>query len=193
MAAQIITAAAELDLLPVGSVILDAEGCAWQKWDDTERCDDGGDRLPVVWASTAYTDDWTSEELATKTMGLMGRPVGPFRLTYRPDAESEPQRVQPSRDDVARVLFDLSGTCATYGEQADAILALCAAQPTVAEVQGRPGPPDATGRHRRRDGSPAMTVLRVVGRALLWPVAMLCLLGAGLLDAIEGDREEGRS
>ncbi len=38
-----------------------------------------------------------------------------------------------------------------------------------------------------------MTVLRAVGRALLWPVAMLCLLGAGLLDAIEGDREEGRS
>jgi hypothetical protein len=29
--------------------------------------------------------------------------------------------------------------------------------------------------------------LSAVARALLWPVAMVCLLAAGVLDAIEGD------
>jgi hypothetical protein len=31
------------------------------------------------------------------------------------------------------------------------------------------------------------TTLSAIARALLWPVAMVCLLGAGVLDAIEGE------
>ncbi len=139
-----ITSAAELDALPVGSVVA--------------RLHNDGHGNSVY---TLTDEGWRA---ATEPM----RPgVGPvfnqddermadLIVLYRPD---QPQRVQPSQEDVARLLahqntdwihgylgadpatgetHDHGPRCSNwepYAEDADAVLALFAQQPTVAEVK----------------------------------------------------------
>lgn len=110
-----ITTDAELDALPVGSVIQWPNGCG--EFYTLER-------LPRGWLMPGQRDPQDATDYL------------PATVLYCPDADLEPQRVQPSREDVVRVLFNLCATPhASFGEQADAILALFAAQPTVAEVR----------------------------------------------------------
>jgi hypothetical protein len=140
-----ITSAAELDALPVGSVIRAEEKHG------TTVAEKNGHRLwEVVGLPLVLSVALKSEHLAVNS---------PFTVLYRPD---QPQRVQPSREDVADGLIQArsSGMC-RFGKvcdlcdcgleghtddearradsrtliEADAVLALFAQQPTVAEVK----------------------------------------------------------
>lgn len=80
-----ITNAAELDALPVGTVVLDRHGDVWQKHDDTERTDDDGERLRSAWASTAWVTDRTPAEMFGGLRGARDyTQVHPFTVLHVP-------------------------------------------------------------------------------------------------------------
>lgn len=116
-----ITTAAELDALPIGSVVLDSTRDAWLRDDK-------------AWVCVGASFD----------AGYIVKHYAPLTVLYRPDAEPEPQRVQPSREDVADAILakHYEPALLVYSPArfhwlavADAVLALFAAQPTVAEVR----------------------------------------------------------
>ncbi len=128
-----ITSAAELDALPLTTIIRDANAMPYVRWPNTPN--------PEWWRPGSNVPE---------------TPRLPALALYRPD---QPQRVQPSREDVARLLahqntdwthgylgadlatgetHDHGPRCANwepYAEDADAVLALFTQQPTVAEVK----------------------------------------------------------
>jgi hypothetical protein len=87
-----ITTPQALDALPVGSVVLDRHGDAWQKTDDTGRKDPDGERLASAWASTgAWFSDRTAREIfegGPENFTDYGR-LGPVTVLYRPDAPGD--------------------------------------------------------------------------------------------------------
>jgi len=87
MTADQITTAAELDALPVGSVVLDRHADAWQKQEDTELLDEEGKRRESAWASTAWMVDRTAEQMFSgiPTDTSKYSRLGPFTVLYRPD------------------------------------------------------------------------------------------------------------
>lgn len=125
-----ITTAAELDSLPMGSVVRcdDAEGIGLNV---CERHREG-------WQYVGSALHFSSAQVASDELE--------FTVLYRPD---QPQRVQPSREDVARRILDKTVgvvDCELHERlmtpmwdratsAADAVLALFAQQPTVAEVK----------------------------------------------------------
>ncbi len=145
-----ITSAAELDALPVGSVVM--EGASGEPF---EWVVPGVQVMPGVFHR--FPDGWYVVSGNGQRDPLFG--LGFLTVLYRPD---QPQRVQPSREDVADTLIQArsSGMC-HFGKvcdlcdcgleghtddearradartliEADAVLALFAQQPTVAEVK----------------------------------------------------------
>lgn len=120
-----ITSAAELDALPVGSVVLEGS--------TGEPIPNGFLNLPVMpGVFHRFPDGW--HVVAGHGVRLPEFDLGPLTVLYRPD---QPQRVQPSREDVVAALkgvwFNLSDEF--LGRVADAALALFSEQPTVAEVK----------------------------------------------------------
>lgn len=96
-----ITSAAELDALPVGSVILDRGGIAWQKCDYTDRRVEGR-QPPTVWASASYLFDYLSDELIVRLPTPAGQTIAPFTVLYRPDQpQRDPGEVEALRAEVA--------------------------------------------------------------------------------------------
>ena len=143
-----ITSAAELDALPVGWAGIGVDGNIWQRVD-----------ARVEWQSLTgggytYASDFIRE-------------CAPLATIHRPD---QPQRVQPSREDVAETLFlhqypDSGGWDGPgweirrrpWLEMAAAVLALFAQQPTVAEVARKAwarGYSDAMGDYEHSDPLP---------------------------------------
>ena len=129
-----------------------------------------------------------------------------------PQCPDQPQRVQPSREDVARVLADLNADwihgylgadpatgethdhgarCANwqpYEEDADAVLALFAQQPTVAEVKAEALPVVDT---KVLDGlRAAETRLRFIQHH--WP-ADTCAEVLVMLERLNADRLEAEA
>lgn len=82
-----VATAAELDALPVGSVVLDRHADAWQKQEDTELLDEEGKRRESAWASTAWMVDRTAEQMFSgiPTDTSKYSRLGPFTVLYRPD------------------------------------------------------------------------------------------------------------
>ena len=165
-----VASAAELDALPVGSVVLGQGGLAWQKCPKRERMSSGG----WLCADRVYPGIYSAPAISA----ILGYPHGPAVVLYRPN---QPQRVQPSREDVARLLahqnadwihgylgadpatgetHDYGPRCSNwepYAEDADAVLALFAQQPTVAEVARKAwarGYSDAMGDYEHSDPLP---------------------------------------
>lgn len=192
-----INSAAELDALPVGSVVA--------------RLHNDGHGNSVY---TLTDEGWRA---ATEPM----RPgVGPvfdqddermadLTVLYRPD---QPQRVQPSREDVARLLahqntdwthgylgadpatgetHDHGPRCSNwqpYAEDADAVLALFSEQPTVAEVKAEALPVVDT---KVLDGlRAAETRLRFIQHH--WP-ADTCAEVLVMLERLNADRLEAEA
>lgn len=130
-----ITTREELNALPEDSVIASIPR------DERARLDAG----VAVWCK--FNERWfgagcTSADEVDYIIG-----EGALFILYRPD---ETQRVQPSRDDLARAAHSVSGDLIgadfvdigtffqeKYFRIADAILALFAGQPTVAEVRAQ--------------------------------------------------------
>lgn len=119
-----ITTREELDALPDRSVVLDSDGDAWAKEGDA----------------------WVFGINRWDAALLLGS--APLAVLHIPGRPHEPQRVRPSREDVAEVIFtavaELSEQSASPWSDAramragaDGVLALLDAQPTVAEVQAQ--------------------------------------------------------
>lgn len=152
---DIITTAEELDVLPPGSVVLDPQtGAIYQNGE-------GG-----LWWMPALRSGIGTDELIED-----GEPL---TVLYRPDQPTEPARVLPSRDEIARAIVDTYEGAALWDQwvrfteqntidgcdrdakdifdivsdarkSSDAVLALFANTPTVEQVKA-----EALREHRRR-------------------------------------------
>lgn len=83
-----ITTSAELEALPVGSVVLDGDRDAWQRCSDTTRQDEDGQYMSSAWACPAWTSDRTSREVIEggRISGLHVAPARlPITVLFRPD------------------------------------------------------------------------------------------------------------
>ena len=148
-----VTSAAELDALHMAvsiaaqaALVMDAGHRDWLVWED-----DGGD----LWATSYHTED-DETDIRSRILVDAERLHFPLTVLYRPD---QPQRVQPSREKVVAALkgvwFNLSDEF--LGRFADAVLALLAQQPTVAEVARKAwarGYSDAMGDYEHSDPLP---------------------------------------
>ena len=122
-----ITTAAELDALPVGSVLLDL----------------GPDRAeadaPVIACKAADGDWWiagTPKDRRWRADEILRDSTGSVLIcAHRPDATPEPQRVQPSVEDVAKCILS-AGLMADADD--DAYVAEQAARAVLALLPGRP-------------------------------------------------------
>ena len=121
-----VTSAAELDALPVGSVVMEGDSGEPFEW-----VVPGVQVMPGVFHR--FPDGWYV--VAGHGVRLSEFDLGPLTVLYRPD---QPQRVQPSREDVEGALIG-ARSCVTrevvVPTAAEAVLALFAQQPTVAEVK----------------------------------------------------------
>ena len=115
-----ITSAAELDALPLTTIIRDANAMPYVRWPNTPN--------PEWWRPGSNVPE---------------TPRIPALVLYRPD---QPQRVQPSREDAARAWHEAGNGAGSWDRctdrirerslfRIDAVLALFAQQPTVAEVK----------------------------------------------------------
>ncbi len=105
-----ITTAAELDALPARSVVLDAHGRAFQKF-------------ALGWEATGL-------------VGAHDVVARPATVLHRPDAEIEPQRVQPSTGSILAAIEQSWSDALEYDldSAVRAVQEVYAAQPTVAAV-----------------------------------------------------------
>ena len=111
-----ITTAEELDALPRMSIIIDGDGDAYQKFDEGWR------------ATYSANESLTPADLPER-----------LTLVHRPGQPTKPAQVLPSREQIAHRITESHPTWRYVGPiqaaMADAILALFADQPTVAEVK----------------------------------------------------------
>lgn len=137
-----ITSAAELDALPVGSVVMEGDSGEPFEW-----VVPGVQVMPGVFHR--FPDGWYVVSGNGQRDPLFG--LGFLTVLYRPD---QPQRVQSSREDVARALYNSDHS---YQGMTEAVLALFAQRPTVAEVARKAwarGYSDAMGDYERGDPLP---------------------------------------